>query len=344
VPKLSIILPVLGRFEALEQSLVSVLENRPESCEVIVVLNEPYDDPYRLEGEVRFVMAPRGAGWVECANLGLRQSLSPYVHLLDCGTVVSEGWTVPALRHFEDPRVAAVAALVISGADPRHVSSAGVEYRPSGRRVLVDRGQPLPAEQAARPVLGACHAAAFYRKASLELLAGFDPTVGDALADVDLALRLRHAGFRAVCEPRSQVVERALPATPDAAFRRARASERLFWRAAPVAGLSSAMAVHLAIVAGELLVGLPTLKTIPTALGRLAAWFEMGNFRRHHAALEQQRLQAALAQARQMDLVSAAKDRTARHAARGSSRGELPKSHMQTGAPRPESVGKRRPK
>lgn len=344
MPKLSIILPVLGRVEALEQSLVSVLENRPESCEVILVHNHPYDDPYHLEGEVRFAAAPIGAGWAECANLGLRQCLAPVAHFLDCGIVVAEGWTVPALRHFDDPRIAAVAALVTCGDQPQQISSAGVEYRPSGRRVLAACGKPLPADQTARPVLGACRAAAFYRKAHLEVLAGFDVSVGDALADVDLALRLRHAGFRAVFEPRSQVTDHAPPEPRVAAFSRARANERLFWRAAPVAGLSTALAAHLAAVAAELLLGLPTGKAIPQALGRLAACFEMGNFRRHHATLEQQRLQAVLTQARLTDQISAGEDRGTRKTDRATGRSDVPKPHLQVGSRTLEAVGKPRPR
>ena len=58
--RLSIIIPVLGHSTRLDDTLVSVLENRPANCEIIVVHTEPYDDPYDLAGEVRFLEARAG--------------------------------------------------------------------------------------------------------------------------------------------------------------------------------------------------------------------------------------------------------------------------------------------
>jgi hypothetical protein len=46
VPRLSIIIPVLGSSTRLESTLVSVLENRPPDCEILVLLGAPYDDPF----------------------------------------------------------------------------------------------------------------------------------------------------------------------------------------------------------------------------------------------------------------------------------------------------------
>ena len=60
--RLSIIVPLTGDLKPFEDTLVSVLENQPERSEVVVVLNEPYDDPYQLRGEVEFVEAPAGGG------------------------------------------------------------------------------------------------------------------------------------------------------------------------------------------------------------------------------------------------------------------------------------------
>ena len=70
VPRLSIVIPSVGDCNLLEDSLVSVLENRPADCEVLVVHNRPYDDPYNLAGEVRFVQANPRAGLAECLDMG----------------------------------------------------------------------------------------------------------------------------------------------------------------------------------------------------------------------------------------------------------------------------------
>ena len=62
MPSLACIIPVVGSTEGLETTLVSVLERRPEACEVFVVLNVPYHDPYHLQGEIQILQAPRGQG------------------------------------------------------------------------------------------------------------------------------------------------------------------------------------------------------------------------------------------------------------------------------------------
>ena len=55
MPRLSCVIPAVGTTQDLETTLVSVLEKRPDDCEIIVVLNESYADPYGLKDEVRFV-------------------------------------------------------------------------------------------------------------------------------------------------------------------------------------------------------------------------------------------------------------------------------------------------
>ena len=74
---LSIVIPTPGDADALEETLLSVLENRPEGCEVVVALGCDYDDPWGIAEEVRFVRAPVGAGLVECVNAGVAATARP---------------------------------------------------------------------------------------------------------------------------------------------------------------------------------------------------------------------------------------------------------------------------
>ena len=132
MPRLSIVIPVLGDPQQLDDTLLSVLENRPANCEILVVHNQPYRDPYNLSDEVRFVEAPRGAGAVECLNRGLAASRSPVVFVLSCGVEVCPGWADAGLRHFGDPAIAAVAAVVLDRDDRGKIVSAGLGYLGGG--------------------------------------------------------------------------------------------------------------------------------------------------------------------------------------------------------------------
>ena len=67
-PRLSIVIPAPGDEETLEETLVSVLENRPEDSEIVVVLGFGYHDPWSVGAEVRFIQAPIGSNRVACIN------------------------------------------------------------------------------------------------------------------------------------------------------------------------------------------------------------------------------------------------------------------------------------
>ena len=313
VLRLSILIPVLGKLDLLEQTLVSVLENRPDRTEILVVVNDQYDDPYHLEGEVRFVAAPHGAGLADCVNSGVAAARAPIVHLLGCGTTVHEGWAELPLGHFRDPHVGAVAPLVLRRwsreAEPR-VVSAGLDYQAAGIRVCRGAGRLANGQyDAATPVLGPSASAAFYRKACLdELFTCFDAQLGDRLADVDLALRLRRAGHLAVCEPRSRVEVHAASSSHSSPLAESRFAERLFWRHLDRSRAWGTKLMHFLTIVGESATGLPFPRALTQPIGRMLGWLE-----RHRMTLESDWHEpAATAEVADQDSVPAA-DLAARH-------------------------------
>ena len=113
VPRLSIVIPALGHNDLLESGLVSVLEHRPADSEVLVVLNGPYEDPYNLAEEIRFVQAPAQAELLECLNLGYRSSTGGAIHFLGCGFEVAVGWADGPLARLSDANVGAVVPILM---------------------------------------------------------------------------------------------------------------------------------------------------------------------------------------------------------------------------------------
>lgn len=272
--RLSIVIPALRPVELLENSLVSVLQNRPADTEVLIVHTEPYNDPHGLEGEIRFIAASQDSSFVETANLGFAACRAPVVHLLGCGAEVTDGWTDEPLRHFDDPTVAAVASLVLDLNEPKRTLSAGVAYGRGGRAKNRAAGRlAAKAAKSAPRVLGPSRLAAFYRKSVLDQLGGFEPAVGDGLADVDFALQVRSLGLQCRFEPQSLVyVEQPAPVVPG--FATARAAERLFRRHAGQIGWPSSLAIHPFTVANDVIRSIPRISAISGCLGRLTAWLE----------------------------------------------------------------------
>jgi GT2 family glycosyltransferase len=287
VPRLTIVIPAVDSISSLESTLVSVLENRPNDCEVIVVLNQPYDDPYALEGEVRFVRSEPSAGRVACASLGAQESRAPIVHLLASGCEVSDGWAAAAIAHFDDPGVGAVAPVLLDKKDRQSVLAVGVRYGAGGtRRLAKAKLLDLEKHRGAR-VLGPAYQAGFYRKSLLDHSElGLSDDVGDRLADVDLAVALRHAGYRTVVEPGCKVYTDAEPQV-SRTFRQARQAERLFWRNAPAVGWTRAMVCHPWVVAAECVASLPSAAALTQLVARAIACFEKASHHRRHELLAQ---------------------------------------------------------
>jgi GT2 family glycosyltransferase len=257
VLRLSIVIPVSSDQTLLDDTLVSVLENRPTNCEILVVHNHPYNDPYELAGEVQFLEAPRRAGLIQCVNVGLAASRAPVVHVLSCGVEVRSGWANAALRHFNDPEVAAVAPVVLNRDDPQTVLSAGLGYRAEG--IAWRLGEGRTAEQTIEDPDDLCGAdvlAAFYRRSAVESVGGFSSARVETLSAIDMALSLNRAGFRCIVEPNSLAHADAVVTRNKPGFRHGRDAERLFWQWASAHGRVRSAAAHAALVAGECVIGL----------------------------------------------------------------------------------------
>ena len=287
--QLSIVLPVLQRVPLLEESLVSILQNRPADCEILVVLNAPYADPYKLADEVRFIEAGRRAGWIECLNAGIAASVAPIVHVLSPGVQVNEGWTGSIQRHFKDPLVAAVSPLVLDAEAQDQFVTVGESYRVGGWARQVGQGRSLAdLGPWAAEALGPSLLAGFYRKSAMLELGGFDVGLGPRGAAVDLALHLKAQGFRSVLDPQSKVYASAEARRFGGnSFGNALSAERLFLRHTRQGRWTMALAAHGWIVTGELVRSLPNPAVLLKLAGRAAGWLQFSKCREQQRRLQE---------------------------------------------------------
>ncbi|MBN1393423.1 MAG: hypothetical protein JW959_00125 [Pirellulales bacterium] len=249
--RFSIIIPYFGDEEGLDGTLVSVLENRPAKCEIIVVLGVPYADPHRISGEVRFVEPPPMATAADCLNRGLAIARGPIVHLVACGVEASPGWTEPAIRRLADAAVASVAA-VVSDRKSGKIISAGLGFRAEGVAWRIARAMELAELAKCRADLcGPDPRAAFYCRSALEEIGGFSNQANDALMGIEAAMRLRRLGFRCALEPGCCLNAAAEWPDERPSFRLGHDAERLFWRWASTRGWTRSLLGHAALIVGE---------------------------------------------------------------------------------------------
>ena len=171
---------------------------------------------------------------------GSPRARGEFVQLLNNDTEVTPGWIEAGLAPFADPTVGSVAPLVLVRSDPSRVDSAGDSLR-AGR--LAEQARPRPARRPtgstapADRVFGASGSSAFYRAEALRRVGGFDPSFGSYYEDVDLAFRLRWAGYDCVFTPRCRILHEVSAsydhARPALQRRMSRNAEILFWTDLP---------------------------------------------------------------------------------------------------------------
>jgi GT2 family glycosyltransferase len=222
--------------------------------------------------------SPRG--FAASANRGIAASHGQIIQLLNDDTQVEPGWVDAALAHFADPTVGAVAPLVLRG--PPHqgtpiIDSAGDEYDVGGFARKRGNGKPLSSAFRMRcEVFGASASSAFYRADVLKAVGGFPESFGAYFEDVDLAWRIRRAGYRCVYEPKSIVWHRvgsSYRANRALLERQSRNEERVYWRNVP--SVWRMLPRHLAVLGGKALRRVREGTLVPWAVGRMRAFVEV---------------------------------------------------------------------
>jgi hypothetical protein len=111
IPRVSIIVPIGRDLAAFESTLISILELQPAGCEVLVVHDGSYDDPFQLCDEVRFVTTP-SSRLSDLVAAGAIESRARFVHVLADGIRATAGWLDGALEKFEHFDAACVAPVI----------------------------------------------------------------------------------------------------------------------------------------------------------------------------------------------------------------------------------------
>lgn len=219
------------------------------------------------------------------ANAGIRASTGDVVELLNDDTEVEPGWADAALARFADPRVVAVAPLVLQ-LDPQRsahlpplIDSAGDEYDPGGfakKRWCGRDSLAFGSRLTAGPVWGVSATAGFYRRSALFAAGLFPEHFGAYFEDVDLSHRLRKFGD-IWFEPASVVWHRVSASYGRRPSNRVLEQqscneERVFWRNIRGRELVRHLPRHLAVLAGKAVRRLREGRFVPWAIGRLRAW------------------------------------------------------------------------
>lgn len=202
----SVVIVNYNGWELLRDCLTSLAHQERPADEIIVVDNGSSDGTVdRLPQafpEVRLIPSPVNLGFAKGNNLGIARAHGEVVILLNNDTVADPGFVRALVEPLErDARIGAVASTMVFSSRPDIVASAGIEVYADG--LALDRGLGLQRSDLSgeTPVFGASAGAAAYRRTAVDEVGRFPEAFFMYLEDVDLAWRLRLAGWDVVHAP-----------------------------------------------------------------------------------------------------------------------------------------------
>lgn len=209
-PQLQVVVPTLGRSPVLAEVLAALAAERDTvggPLDVVVVRQGAAPVP---AGSHREIHLPNPVGFSAAVNRGIAAGDAPFVATVNDDAVVESGWAATLLRVLvAELGLAAVQGVNRQSEHPERADGWGVAWNRWYQAVQIGHGGPLlPKDSAPREVFGVSATAAVYRRSALKAVARigpageiFDERLGSYYEDVDLAGRLRAAGFGARTVP-----------------------------------------------------------------------------------------------------------------------------------------------
>lgn len=213
-------------------SLYAQAEGTP-SYEVLVVDNASGDGSVELIREkfpqTRLICLKENTGFCHAVNVGIQNSDSPFVLLLNNDTKVYPDFIKQIYAPMEGKSMASdakipakegkasdgkkgngkifsVSAAMLMWDQPKLMDDAGDVYTIMGWAFSRGKGKPYTDYQKRVRIFSACGGAALYRRDVLEKIGLFDEKHFAYLEDLDLGFRANIYGYRNLYEPKARVV------------------------------------------------------------------------------------------------------------------------------------------
>ena len=210
VPRLSAIVPTLGLSRCLLPCLEALRRDAGEDAEILLVSQGQTLAPKVESIADQVLRREANLGFAAANNAALARARGEYLATVNDDAIVAEGWSGQLLDALDGhPEAAAAQGINLDLQEPSAVDGGGLAWNRSWQAVQIGHARPVSAmPTSTREIFGVSATAAIYRRSALERvggrrLAAFDPRLFAYYEDVDLACRLRAAGYVALQVPRA---------------------------------------------------------------------------------------------------------------------------------------------
>lgn len=210
--KATVVIPNYNGIKYMANCLESLYHLKEQALfRVLVVDNGSTDGSLELirdsYPQAGLIALPENTGFCHAVNVGIENSDTPYVILLNNDTEVLPGFVQALTEAMErDEKCFAVSSRMLKWQDHTLIDDAGDQYCVLGW--AYSRGKDRPAVQYDRPakVFAACGGASIYRKSILDEIGCFDENHFAYLEDIDICYRARIYGYHCTYEPAAKVL------------------------------------------------------------------------------------------------------------------------------------------
>jgi N-acetylglucosaminyl-diphospho-decaprenol L-rhamnosyltransferase len=197
-PSIDVVIPVLNRYDLTTQCLQRLREQTTPHRVIVVDDGSTDETRERLHADwpaVSVVGLEKNHGYAKACNRGVDAGDGEIVVLLNNDVDCSPSFLERLIDPLTDPTVGSVAALMLQPGRER-IDSIGLTTDITLAGFPRLQGQPRERAGDVSPVLaGPAGTAAAYRRVAWDEVGGLDETISAYMEDLDLALRLRTAGW-----------------------------------------------------------------------------------------------------------------------------------------------------
>lgn len=185
----------------MEPCLASLKEQTCHDYRILVVDNASTDGSieYMKENypEIDVIALDKNYGFSKAVNVGIQNSTTPYVILLNNDTTVDPHYVEEMIKAIEkSPRIFSVSSKMIQMYHPELIDSAGDLYTLIGWGICRGTGRPVTNYMKTDEVFTACAGAAIYRRSAFKKIGYFDEKHFAYLEDIDIGYRARIYGYK----------------------------------------------------------------------------------------------------------------------------------------------------
>lgn len=198
-PRVTVAVVAYAAAGFLQPCIDSLAAQRFADFEAVVWDNGGDDAVARLRlPDGRFRVEGRGEnlGFAVANNRVARASAAEFLALLNPDSTADPDWLARLVAAADaHPRAVSIGSLQVRLGDAAVLDGVGDVWHAAGLAWRAGEGWPSARTPGDGPILGPCGAAALYRRAAFLEAGGFEESFFCYMEDVDLALRLRMAGW-----------------------------------------------------------------------------------------------------------------------------------------------------